>query len=79
MSVLAATRVRADQSRRWALKLEADNQEAATRHGVDLQSYNHMSLESPPEARREATHAGGGLYMEERHGLAAEVLKIDRR
>jgi hypothetical protein len=37
------------------------------------------SRESPMMARREATHVGGGSQPDERHGLAAEVLRIDRR
>jgi hypothetical protein len=34
---------------------------------------------SPLEARLEATQDGGGLKPEERHGLAAAVLRITRR
>jgi hypothetical protein len=37
---------------------------------------NHVSFKSPLGARLEATHDGGGLQPEERHGMAAEVLKI---
>jgi hypothetical protein len=39
----------------------------------------HVSFKSPPRARLEATHDGGGSQPEERHGLAAEVLRIIRR
>jgi hypothetical protein len=37
------------------------------------------SSKSPLGARLEATHDGGGSEPEERHGLAAEVLRIIRR
>jgi hypothetical protein len=40
---------------------------------------NLASFKSPPGARLEATHDGGGSQPEERHGLAAEVLRIIRR
>jgi hypothetical protein len=39
----------------------------------------HVSFKSPPGARPEATHDGGGSQPEERHGQAAAVLTITRR
>jgi hypothetical protein len=39
---------------------------------------NHVSCTSPLGARLEATQDGGGSQPEERHGLAAEVLRIIR-
>jgi hypothetical protein len=39
---------------------------------------NPVSSMSPLGARLEATHDGGGSQPEERHGLAAEVLRIIR-
>jgi hypothetical protein len=40
---------------------------------------SHVSFKSPLGARPEATHDGGGSQPEERHGLAAKVLRIIRR
>jgi hypothetical protein len=60
---------------RRALELAADSREAPTRQGVRWQPTNHVRLESPLGARREATQAGGGSQPAERHGLAAEVNK----
>jgi hypothetical protein len=40
---------------------------------------NHVSFMSTLGARLEATQDGGGSQPEERHGLAAEVLRIIRR
>jgi hypothetical protein len=78
MSYLAARRAWAGMSSRRALEMAANNMEAMLGHGGRWQSYNLMSFESPFGARREAAHVGGGSQPEERHGLAAEVLKIDR-
>jgi hypothetical protein len=75
----AATRVRADLSWRRASELTADNREATLRHGVRLQLTSHVRLESPLVGRREATHAGGGSEIEERHCVAGEVHMIARR
>jgi hypothetical protein len=44
-----------------------------------LAAYQPMNLESPLGTMREATQAGGESQPEERHGLTAEVLRIDRR
>jgi hypothetical protein len=75
----AATRVRTDLSRRRALELVVDSREAALGHRFRWQPANHVRLESPFGARREATQAGGGSQPEERHSLAAEVHMIVRR
>jgi hypothetical protein len=40
---------------------------------------SHVSFMSPPGARLEATQDGGGSQLEERHGRAAEVMRIIRR
>jgi hypothetical protein len=40
---------------------------------------NPVSFASPMGARLEATDDGGGSQPEERHGMAAEVLRIIRR
>jgi hypothetical protein len=40
---------------------------------------SHVSFTSPLGAKLEATQDGGGSQAEERHGLAAEVLRITRR
>jgi hypothetical protein len=79
MSVSAASRVPAELSLRRALEAAADSWEATLGHGVRSHSTSYVSLESPPGARREGTHAGGGSQPEERHGLAVEVFNIDRR
>jgi hypothetical protein len=66
-------------SRRRALELAADSREAPPRYGVRWKSTSLMSFESHLGVRRKAMHAGGGSQPEEPHGLAAEVLRIDRR
>jgi hypothetical protein len=64
---------------RRALELAADSREAAPRQGVRWRSTTNVSFESLLGARRETSQAGGGSQPEERHGMAAEVLRIDRR
>jgi hypothetical protein len=73
-----ARRVRADVSVRRALEMAVDSREAAPWQGVRWQSTGLVNLESPLGERHEATQAGGESQPEERHGMAAEVLVLDR-
>jgi hypothetical protein len=57
----------------------ADNREATPWHGVRWQSTSLVSLESSLGARQEATQAVGESKPQQRHGMAAKVLKIDHR
>jgi hypothetical protein len=79
LHILAARRVMVDLSLRRALELVTDNREAAPEQVGSRQSASHVSLESSPGARQEATYARGGSQPEERRGLAADVHMIDRR
>jgi hypothetical protein len=45
--------------------MAADNREATLDQGVRWQLTSHVSLESPLEARREASRAGAGSQPEE--------------
>jgi hypothetical protein len=60
------------------LELAADSWEAALARG-SLAIDSHVSFMSPLGVRLEATQDGGGSQPEERHGLAAEVMRIIRR
>jgi hypothetical protein len=72
-------RVRTDQ--RWddgvGVATEKPGSNAMAIRSLAVASYG--SCKSPMGARLEATHDGGGSQPVERHGLAAEVLKIIRR
>jgi hypothetical protein len=59
------------------LELMADSWDARARRSLAIAS--PASFTSPLGARLKATQGGGGSQPEERHGLAAEVLRIIRR
>jgi hypothetical protein len=61
------------------LEMAADSWEAAL--GTALASIRRPceSLRSPMGARPDATQDGGGSHPEERHGVAAAVIRIARR
>jgi hypothetical protein len=72
-------KVRTDQ--RWDEGVEAGGGQlgSSARARRSLAVDSHVSFMSPLGARLEATQDGGGSQPEERHGLAAEVLRITRR
>ena len=61
------------------LELAADSWEAALGTALASSRQPCESLKSPLGARPDATQDGGGSQPEERHGLAAAVLRIARR
>jgi hypothetical protein len=61
------------------LEMAADSWEAALGTALASSRQPCESLRSPLAARPDATQDGGGSQPEERHGLAAAVLRITRR
>ena len=61
------------------LELAAASWEAALGTALASSRQPCESLKSPLGARPDATQDGGGSQPEERHGLAAAVLRIARR
>jgi hypothetical protein len=72
-------RVRTDQ--RWYEGVGANGGQlgSSARARRSLAVDSRVSFMSPMGARIEATQDGGGSQPEERHGLAAEVVRIERR
>jgi hypothetical protein len=72
-------RVRTD--RRWDEGVGAGGGQlgSSARARRSLEVASPVSFKSPLGARPEATQDGGGSQPEERHGLAAAVLRITRR
>jgi hypothetical protein len=59
--------------------MAADNWKVAPWHGARYVWTHMRDLNLPPGVRRDGTHAGRRSQPEERHGMEAEVLRIDRR
>jgi hypothetical protein len=78
-SFLEATRVRADLSWPRTLEMTADSREATMGTGARYKSMSLVDVEPSLGTRRDIMQAEGGPQPEERHNLATELYKIDRR
>jgi hypothetical protein len=59
--------------------MAADKREATPRQGARQPLTTPMELEPPLGARQDVTQSRGGPQLEERHSMATEVKRINRR